>query len=102
MVLESIFHLRYYRRWNEAPASSQERRMKLPQDSFPYPQDPRSQPLASGLQDGGYAYVQDANGLVFGVPDGPHLHPKILGGSQPALYAADLTIRGGNVVDVTN
>jgi len=76
--------------------------MKVPLDSFPYPQDARSRPLDSGLADGGYAYVQDANGVVFGVPDEPHVHPKILGGGQMALYAGDLTIRKGEVVDLTN
>ena len=30
------------------------------------------------------------------------MHPKVLGGDQPAIYAGDLTIRGGRVNDVTN
>lgn len=76
--------------------------MKTPQDTFPYLQDPRSRLLGVGLADDGYAYVRDANGLVFGLPDGPHVHPKILGGGKPALYAGDLTIRGGKVADLTN
>jgi hypothetical protein len=76
--------------------------MKLPQDNYPYPQDPRSQPLAPDLPDGGYAYVRDTNGLILGVPDGPHLHPRILGGGKAALYAGDLTLQGGKVIDLTN
>jgi hypothetical protein len=36
------------------------------------------------------------------VPDGPHVHPRILGGGQPAQYAGDLTIQNGRVVDLTN
>jgi hypothetical protein len=76
--------------------------MKLPQDSFPYLQDPRSQPITPGSPDGGYAYVRDVNGLVLVLPDGPHLHPTILGGGKPALYAGDLTLQGGMVIDVTN
>lgn len=76
--------------------------MKSPQDKFPYPKDPRSQPLAPGMDDGGYAYVRDITGIVIGVPDEPHIHPKILGGCQPVLYAGDLTIDDGIVVDVTN
>jgi hypothetical protein len=76
--------------------------MKSPLDIFLYPQDSRSQPLTPGLADGAYAYVQDANGTVIGVPDEPHVHAKILGGGQPALYAGDLTIRDGKVFDVTN
>jgi len=76
--------------------------MKRPQDTFPYAQDPRTQPIAPGLADGGYAYVQDTNGMVLGVPDGPHIHPTILGHGQPALYAGDLTILNGRVLDLTN
>lgn len=37
-----------------------------------------------------------------GVPDGPHLHPKILGGGKPALYAGDLTVHHGKIIDLTN
>jgi hypothetical protein len=73
-----------------------------PQDSTPYPKDPRSQPIDASIPDGGYAYVRDVNGTVHVVPDGPHVHPKILGGGQPAMYAGDMTIRGGRVVDLTN
>ena len=76
--------------------------MKLPQDSFPYPPDPRTQVLGPGLADGGYVYVQDTNGIVLGLPDVPHLHPRILGGGLPAEYAGDLTIRDGKVFDLTN
>lgn len=54
------------------------------------------------MTDGGYVYVRDVNGIVFVVPDGPHLHPRVLGGGQPAIYAGDLTVRGGKVVDLTN
>jgi hypothetical protein len=54
------------------------------------------------MPDGGYAYVRDAIGTVQVVPDGPHVHPTILGGGLPAMYAGDMTIRGGRVVDLTN
>lgn len=76
--------------------------MKAPLDTTPYPKDPRSKPVDAKLADGGYVYVRDGNGIVHVLPDGPHLHPKVLGGGQPAAYAGDLTIRGGNVVDLTN
>lgn len=76
--------------------------MKWPKDSFPYPRHPRSQPLSGDSDAGGYAYVQDQNGIVFGVPDEPHVHPKVLGGDQPARYAGDLTLEMGRVVDLTN
>lgn len=76
--------------------------MKSPLDKTPFPQDPRSRPAGPGLAEGGYVYVQDANGVVYVLPDGPHLHPKVLGGGQPAMYAGDLTIQGGKVDDLTN
>ena len=76
--------------------------MKHPLDKTPYPKDPRSCPITASIPDGGYVYVRDVNGTVQVIPDGPHLHPKILGGGQPALYAGDLTIQGGDVVDLTN
>ena len=46
--------------------------------------------------------MRDVSGVVFVVPDGPHMHPTVLGGGQPAMYAGDLTVRGGRVVDLTN
>jgi hypothetical protein len=76
--------------------------LKSPLDSTPYPQDPRSRPIDPSIQDGGYVYVRDAAGVVFVVPDGPHVHPMVLGGAQAASYAGDLTIRHGEVVDLTN
>jgi hypothetical protein len=76
--------------------------LKLPLDPTPYPADPGSFPVAPGLADGGYVYVRDPNGTVLVLPDGPHVHPKVLGGGRPALYAGDMTVRGGNVVDLTN
>jgi hypothetical protein len=76
--------------------------LKYPLDATPYPADPRSRPLDASIPDGGYVYVRDAGGTVFVVPDGPHTHPKVLGGGQPALYAGDLTVRGGRVADLTN
>lgn len=39
---------------------------------------------------------------MYVVPDGPHLHAKVLGGARPAMYAGDLTIRSGQVTDLTN
>jgi len=76
--------------------------LKSPLDTTPYPRDPRSRPVDASLSDGGYVYVRDLNGTVHVLPDGPHLHPKVLGGAMPALYAGDMTVRGGRVVDLTN
>lgn len=54
--------------------------MRFPLDQTPYPKDPRSQPLHAGIADGLYVYAQDAAGMVQVVPDGPHTHPRVLGG----------------------
>ena len=75
---------------------------KPPLDGFPYERDPRSQPLTISIEDGNYVYVQDLNGTVFVLPDGSHLHPKVLAKGSPAMYAGDLQIKMGTVVDVTN
>lgn len=76
--------------------------MKYPKDRTPYPKDPRSHPLGSKTSDGTYVYVQDLNGIVQVLPDGPHLHPMVLGGGQPGLYAGDLVIRKRKVTELTN
>jgi len=76
--------------------------LKAPLDQTPYPQDPRSRPADATLADGGYISVRDGNGTVHVLPDGPHMHPKVLGGGQSAAYAGDMTIRGGKVADLTN
>jgi hypothetical protein len=68
----------------------------------PYDQDERSQPLASDLASGSYVYLRDIAGVLRVLPDGPHLHPKILGLGLPATYAGDLSILNGEVTDLTN
>jgi hypothetical protein len=73
-----------------------------PLDPFPYPQDHQSRVADGTLADGLYAYVQDASGSIWVLPDQPHVHPKILGSAASAMYAGDLSIQGGEVVDVTN
>ena len=75
---------------------------KPPFDQFPYQQDPRSRPAVGTLHDGLYAYVQDEHGIVWVVPDGPHIHPKVLGGGRSALYAGDMRIAQGRIEDITN
>ena len=67
--------------------------MKVPLDPTPYPRDQRSRPADAAIGDGGYVYVRDANGTVFVLPDGPHVHPMVLGGGLAAIYAGDMTIR---------
>lgn len=76
--------------------------LKFPLDPFPYPPDPRSQPLQQLLPDGNYVYVRDESGTVVVLPDGPHQHPKVLGNARPALYAGDLVLRDGEIDSLTN
>jgi hypothetical protein len=76
--------------------------MKAPLDPTPYLRDPRSTPIHPGIADGGYVYVQDAAGVIWVVPDGLHMHPKVLGGGLLAMYAGDLSIQGGRITDLTN
>ncbi|MBL8826882.1 MAG: hypothetical protein JNM18_07825 [Planctomycetaceae bacterium] len=75
---------------------------QLPLDPFPHVPDPRSRALALGVTDGNYVYVLALTGVLHVLPDGPHLHPKILGLAQPVLYAGDLRITNGKICDVTN
>ena len=76
--------------------------MKKPNDSTPYPRDPESKPIDFDIEDGCYVYVQDEHDLIHVLPDGPHLHPKVLGGGLPAKYAGDLTVSKTKIIDVTN
>jgi len=71
-------------------------------DPFPYPADPNRRLVNKTLPDGLYAYAQALSGEIWVVQDRPHVHPKILGGGAPARYAGDLSIQGGEVIDVTN
>ncbi len=76
--------------------------MREPLDDAPYPQDSRSRPLVIGVESGTYVVVQDEKGVVYVLPDGPHRHPKVLGGARPAMYAGDLTVESDIIKDVTN
>ncbi len=75
---------------------------KKPLDTSPYEPDPDSRPIAFGLADGSYVYVQDTEGSIYCLPDGPHRHPKVLGNARSADYAGDLTIVAGRIKDLTN
>jgi hypothetical protein len=76
--------------------------MKSPLDSRPYDRDPRSRKLEHCIEDGVYVFVQDESGAIFVLPDGAHLHPRVLGSAQSAMYAGDLTIQRGRIRDLTN
>jgi hypothetical protein len=75
---------------------------KAPLDAFPYDRDERSRALTPDIEDGVYVYVQDVDGVIYVLPDGPHLHPKVLGKASPAIYAGDLRIEQGAITDATN
>lgn len=76
--------------------------MKFPRDRRPVQRDKRSQPMQDRLPDGNYVYVQDTQGVIWALPDGPHRHPRVLGGGSPAQYAGDLVVENGRIHDVTN
>lgn len=76
--------------------------LKKPLDSTPYPRDARSRPAVPPLPDDNFVYVQDENGVIWILPDGPHRHPRVLGNAQPAKYAGDLRVLHGRIHDVTN
>jgi len=73
-----------------------------PLDPYPYRRDSRSRLVGDDLADGLYVYARDVQGQIFVLSDGPHRHPRVLGGGQPALYAGDLRIESGVVVELTN
>jgi hypothetical protein len=54
------------------------------------------------VEDRTYVYVQDENGVVYALPDAPHRHPRVLGLARPAMYAGDLTVNQGKIIDLTN
>ncbi len=76
--------------------------MKFPLDRTPYKRHRRSCPIHLGLPSGSYVYVQDTDDVVHVIPDGPYLHPKVLGRGLPAHYAGDLTIEEDTILEVTN
>lgn len=78
-------------------------RPKHPLDRTPYPRSPDSRPLVSNEPPGRYAFVVDLLETICVVPDGPHVHPKVLGGGHEALYAGEVVIGPNGVVEeVTN
>jgi len=75
---------------------------KPPLDDRLYPRDPRSVPLRLGLGDGSYVYVLDVELVIHVLADGPHHHVRVLGQAASALYAGDITVQQGKIVDLTN
>jgi hypothetical protein len=76
---------------------------RRPLDRYAYERDPRSRMLSPDVGDGRFVYVVDLQSRIWVVPDdGPHLHPKVLGNRQSALYAGEMTIHQSCVKELTN
>jgi len=67
-----------------------------------YPRHTQSAPVSQQTKPGSYVYVQDANGVVHVVPNGPHLHPTVLGNGQRAAAAGEIVIDSKGVVTEIN
>ena len=75
---------------------------KVPPGAGKFPKDPRSKPVSGPLDPAEYVYVQDADGVVNVLPQGDHLHPKVLGGGQPAAAAGEIIVDANGVVKEIN
>lgn len=76
---------------------------KTPLDKSAYPRSTDSRPLDIGESVGRYVYVVDLDGIIHIAPDGPHVHPCVLGLCKPAFYAGEITIdQPGSVEEITN
>jgi RHS repeat-associated protein len=72
--------------------------IKAPLDPIPYEPHPLAARLSASAEPGDYVYVRDTSGDVHIAPDGPHVHPRVLGGGQSATGAGTLTIAPGGAV----
>jgi hypothetical protein len=72
-------------------------------DLIRYRRHEQSAPFAATMPAGVYVYVQDCAGVVWVAPDGPHMHPRVLGGARPAVAAGELTLgEGGEVLSIND
>jgi hypothetical protein len=71
-------------------------------DAGVYPQSPLSKPANPLIEPGEYVFVQDADGIVHVVPNSPHMHPRVLGGGQPAAAAGEIVVDANGVVTELN
>jgi hypothetical protein len=75
----------------------------MPQDTTRYRRHPDSRRFSPDLDPGVYVYVQACDGIVWVLPEGPHLHPRVLGRTRPAVAAGELTVEAnGRVVLINN
>ena len=78
-------------------------RPKRPLDRTPHPRSSDGRPLRPNELPGRYAFVVDLRETIHVVPDGPHVHPRVLGGGREALYAGEIVIGlTGVIEEVTN
>lgn len=75
---------------------------KDPIDRTPHPRSPDSRRLVVSESPGLYVYAVDEGEVIHVVPDGPHVHPTILGLARPALYAGEIEIEASGVVGEVN
>ncbi len=77
---------------------------KWPLDRFPYLQHHDSRPFSPDLASGSYVFVQAEDGRVWVLPETEgHLHPRVLGGANPALAAGGLQMGiDGVVLEIDN
>jgi hypothetical protein len=74
-----------------------------PRDPERYRRHERSVRFSADVPAGAYVYVQDCAGVVWVGPDGPHMHPRVLGGARPAVAAGEVTLgEDGEVLSINN
>jgi len=76
---------------------------RKPKDKYRYPQDPRSRIYSKDLPEGEYVFVQDEQGAVWVLPNGPHYHPRILGNATPVAAAGEMVVgHVGEIIEINN
>jgi hypothetical protein len=75
----------------------------VPKDLVRYRRHEKSVLFSSSLLAGVYVYVQDCSGEMCVAPDGPHMHPRVLGGARAVVAAGELTLgEAGEVIAINN
>jgi hypothetical protein len=75
----------------------------MPKDLERYSRHQESVLFSNSVVAGKYVYVQNCDGKVWVAPDGPHMHPRVLGSARAATAAGELVLeRSGLVVDINN
>jgi hypothetical protein len=75
----------------------------VPLDPHHYGRHEERAPFSADVAPGAYVYVQDCSGVVWLSPDGPHVHPRVLGGARPVVAAGELILgENGEVLSINN